>query len=115
MIADFTPLRKGTIADIFSERRNTTPKRVNPLCPSLRDPQCIHYDLEELSEGIEVTRCQNLADRTGSNGWLCEEHNSMIEVRKHRQPVVRDREAEIVANIIAVDSRAIAAMRKGKQ
>ena len=106
--AEFTPLRAGTIKDLFSQKRSMPVKRQvhDPLGLPVISSQCVHVETEELNEGYDFVRCVNDADFTGRHGWLCAEHGADSFINTRRE--YRDKDAEIVAGIVAYERRALA-------
>ena len=107
-----TPLRAGTIKDLFSQKRSAPKAKPghDPLgLPSISS-QCVHVATEELSEGsakFVFARCVKDADQSfGRHGWLCAEHGADHFIQTRRQEH-RDKDAEIVAGIIAYEHRAL--------
>lgn len=104
----FTPLRAGTIKDLFSPKRNVPAKKTgyNLIDLPQIETQCVHVDVEELSEGLHFTRCTKDAAFIGErHGWLCLEHQPVF--LKPRGQGARDKDSEIVAGIIAYERRAL--------
>lgn len=103
-----TLLHAGTIKDLFSQKRNTPKKPSHdPLgLPSIKS-QCVHVT-EESSEGYDFddfVRCVNDAV-ISRHGWLCAEHGADQHVSRRQE--YRDKDAEIVAGILAYERRALA-------
>lgn len=107
------PLHPGTIRDIFSRKRSAPARKqsADPLGLPQIETQCVHVEAEELSEGVEFTRCTNDAVFVGErHGWLCLEHQPTFLKPRGQGP--RDKDAEIVAGIIAYERRALAGSRR---
>ena len=104
---EFVPLRPGTIRDLFSGKRNAPKKPgYDPLgLPSIPS-QCIHVETEELGEGYETRRCIKDSDPNLRHGWLCSEHGADFYAPTRRE--YRDKDAEVVAGILAYEKRALA-------
>ena len=77
---------------------------------NVHDPQCVHYDYEQLSEGYTYDRCGNFVDvfvTSPRHGWLCQEHMFLTEPR---HPELRkNTDQEQIDFIIGQDRKAIEA------
>lgn len=113
----FIPLAAGTIADLFSQRRNTAP-RSKPYDPLGLHPDstcCAHVSVvdKEDGSGIHYIGCSLNADQDGRHGWLCQKHSSAAQQDDSRFPqstrrnVIRNKDQEIVESIIASEERAL--------
>ena len=103
-----TPLRPGTIRDLFSPKRNAPkgkPTR-DPLSLPTTPAQCVHIAWYERAdgEGGDYIRCVNDAVEA-QHGWLCLNHQPVF--LKPRGYVYRDKDAEVVAGIVAYEHRAL--------
>lgn len=104
---NFTPFRPGTIRDLFSPKRNapTKAKVYDPLgLPSIKS-QCVHVETEVGNDDDGYYRHVRCVEDAvlGRHGWLCAKHNTDVVVRRERE--YRDKDAEIVAGILAYEDR----------
>lgn len=110
---EFTVLHAGTIQDLFSPKRMKPAGRGKAL---IHDPlglpvvktQCVHVGTEELSEGYTYVRCTANAV-LGRHGYLCSDHGGDYYAPRSRE--YRNKDAEIVAAILATEERALRAER----
>lgn len=104
--AELTLLNPGAIRDIFSAKRKTPPKsrQYDPLALPSDKNQCVHIELEELSEGYSYVRCTKDAV-INRHGFLCAEHGA--DYYTPRRPEYRDKDTEIVNGILAYERRAL--------
>lgn len=113
-----TPLRAGTIKDLFSQKRSAPPAAAGRKAKQSYDPlglpsissQCVHIETEELSEGYDFVRCVKDAVTNARHGFLCAEHGA--DHFAPRRQEYRDKDAEIVAGIIAYEQRALARAKR---
>ena len=71
--------------------------------------QCVHVTQDE---NYSPLRCLNDSSTSGPNGWLCDDHNAIMngfkrEASKLNVPANRDKDAEIVKSIINYEGRAL--------
>lgn len=111
---ELTLLPPGTYRDLnyrFGRKKKTGPAM--DLVPGLQLPQvptqCVHVDIEELSEGYDYVRCVNDADNTGRHGWLCLDHQAAT-VKSRGYSVNKD--AEVVAGILAYERRELSGVKR---
>ncbi len=116
IVVGFTPLKKGSIKDIFSPKRDNSQGRKahDPMGLPTIVGQCVHVTyVQHVDENFSVERCTRDIISGGNHGWLCENHYAQEQqtdvVRPPSAP--RNRDLEIAQSIIQTDARAIARMR----
>lgn len=78
--------------------------------------QCAHVDMiyDEVNEGTIKSRCLNNA----ASGWLCDTHSEQLHLKmipkRTTKPVAKNPDNDLVNQIIAHDTRMIAAGRRVK-
>ena len=104
----FIPLAPGTIADLFSRKRNPPSQKVyDPLGLPRISTQCAHVNVLDKPEGgYDYIGCTDDADLTGRHGWLCQKHANSLGLLVRRQTSYRNKDQEIVESILATEARA---------
>ena len=78
--------------------------------------QCAHVEVEELAEGINYRRCQSDTDSTSRCGFLCREHQYILNPRVVRPgPLTPDQiDDQVIEGIIKSEARILAKTARTK-